>query len=139
LPKRIRRLHGRPIVITVWASWCDPCRTELSLAETVASHHGHNVAFIASDYLDTNRLARAYLRQHHITLPDYPTADLHPLVPAHVVGVPVTIFVNADGRVTQIHPAQYPSASALEQDVSALALADSPTSSADSSSTTSPS
>jgi len=123
LPMRIRRLQGRPIVITVWASWCLPCRTELSLAETVASHYGHNVAFIASDYLDANRLARAYLRQHHITLPDYPTAELYPLVPAHVGGVPVTIFVNADGRVTQIHPAQYPSASALEQDVAASALA----------------
>ena len=123
LPTRIRRLQGRPIVITVWATWCQPCRTELSLAEAVASRYGHKVAFIVSDYLDTNRAARAYLRQHHITLANYPTGDLHPLVPAHVGGVPVTIFVNAEGRVTQIHPGQYPSASALEQDVAASALA----------------
>jgi thiol-disulfide isomerase/thioredoxin len=122
LPTRIRRLQGRPIVITVWAAWCLPCRTELSLAATIASHYGHKVAFIASDYLDTNRLARAYLRQHHITLSNYPTGDLHPLVPAHILGVPITIFVKADGRVTQIHPAQYPSASALEHAVTISAL-----------------
>ena len=122
LPTPIHRLQGRPIVITVWATWCQPCRTELSLAATIAPHYGHRVAFIASDYLDGG-LARAYLRQHHITLANYPTADLHPLVPAHVPGVPVTIFVNAEGRVTQIRTAPYLSASALEQDVAASALA----------------
>jgi thiol-disulfide isomerase/thioredoxin len=121
LPAPIHGLQGHPIVITVWASWCAPCRSDLSLVASVASRYGPRVAFIAADYKDVQRLARAYLREHHIALPNYPAVHLHPVVPTDLQGVPTTIFVNSAGRVTGIHPEAYRSASALADDVAAYA------------------
>ena len=79
LPTPIHRLQGRPIVIIVWATWCQPCRTELSLAATIAPHYGHKVAFIASDYLDGARPSLSAPAPHHIgELPDRRSAPVGP-------------------------------------------------------------
>ena len=96
LPTPIHRLQGRRIVIIVWATWCQPCRTELSLAATIAPHYGHKVAFIASDYLDGGSpepICASTTSHWRTTRPQICTRWSC----AHVPGVPVTIFVNAEG------------------------------------------
>jgi thiol-disulfide isomerase/thioredoxin len=122
LPARMHQLQGRPIVITVWATWCSPCRNDLAIASSVAARDDHTIAFIAADYMDRQPAAQTYLRQHHITLTDYPTSDLQPLVPARLQGVPTTIFLNANGNVTRIHLGDYSTASALADDVNTYAV-----------------
>ena len=97
LPAPIRGRLGQPIVITVWATRCPPCRADLSLAATVASHYVPRISFIAADYKDVPRLARGLPAgaSHHVG--ELPGRTATALVPARLRGVPATIFVN--GRV----------------------------------------
>lgn len=117
LPTPIRRFQGQPIVITVWATWCSICRADLSIDKTVAFRYDQAVVFITADDHDATQAARQYLSRDHIAFPSVPFGALRRLVPNRLIGLPTTIFINAEGRVTNRHVGAYRSASALAHDI----------------------
>ncbi len=122
LSKRIRSLRGYPIVLNVWASWCAPCRTEFNLFAAASDRYGRRVAFIGADAEDSGADARAFLHQHPISYPSYSvstTGQLSPL--ASIEGLPTTIFINKQGRVTHVHPGEYDSQGVLDSDIATYA------------------
>src|ERR1700686_1766768 len=46
LRARLASLRGLPTVINKWASWCQPCRSELGVFQRVSLSQGRRVAFI---------------------------------------------------------------------------------------------
>jgi cytochrome c biogenesis protein CcmG, thiol:disulfide interchange protein DsbE len=120
---RLRALRGYPIVVNVWASWCTPCRSELSLFAAASVHYGRHVAFLGADTDDSAGDARAFLAQHPVRYPSYRTSEssLTPL--AALEGLPTTIYLNAAGKVVHVHVGQYISEGALDQDINSYALA----------------
>lgn len=93
-------LRGSPMVINFWAQWCGPCRAEApSLAQFAQRAHG-KVAVLGVDYSDPDpSLALAFAQQSgwaypHVTDPLRQTAG-----PIRFTGIPVTIFVDAQGRI----------------------------------------
>ncbi len=97
----LRALRGVPIVLNIWASWCDPCRQEAPLLErtwrTVGRPRG--VLLLGLDQQDAIGDATAFMRQYAV---DYP--NLHDAgndVPRNygATGVPETYFIDARGDV----------------------------------------
>ena len=58
LRARLAALHGWPIVINKWASWCEPCKAEFGVFQRVSLKLGRRVAFIGIDSGDTARRSR---------------------------------------------------------------------------------
>jgi cytochrome oxidase Cu insertion factor (SCO1/SenC/PrrC family)/thiol-disulfide isomerase/thioredoxin len=123
LTARIHALHGYPIVINAWASWCVACRTEFNLFRAAAVHYGRNVAFLGADNEDAAGDAQAFLRQHQLSYPSYQTTNsqLQSLLPGGLEGLPTTIFVGRDGKVTYVHNGQYSSQGSLNGDIDSYA------------------
>ena len=92
-------LPSRPHVINLWASWCSPCRREAPRLAAAAAATGGRVGFLGVDTQDERGSALDFL--HHVGL-DYPqladpdAAVLHRL---SAPGLPVTIAVDASGRI----------------------------------------
>ena len=92
--------RGRPVVINFWASWCPPCREEALLLESVWRLYGEGeVAFVGVNIQDTVEEGAAYLAEFGITYPNGMDVDGRITVDYGVIGLPVTFFVDRDGKV----------------------------------------
>lgn len=117
-------LHGLPVVVDKWASWCIPCQSERVTFQHAAAALGRRVAFVGIDSDDTVRAeAAAFLRAAPLSYPSYydPSGQLGTTVTDSSF-MPVTVFYNAQGRQF-IHQGPYLSLAELERDVRRYALA----------------
>jgi thiol-disulfide isomerase/thioredoxin len=98
--KKFSDFKGKPLIINVWASWCGPCRAEMGSLQRLAQRYNgkeFNVIGISTD--DYRNKAEAFIRQTGITFENF--LD-HRLLLENMLGantIPLTIFVDANGRV----------------------------------------
>ena len=91
---------GKPLIINVWASWCGPCRAEMGSLERLAQRYNQkelNIIGISTD--DYRNKATAFIQQTGITFENFLDHDLflENLLGANMI--PLTILVDAEGRV----------------------------------------
>jgi cytochrome oxidase Cu insertion factor (SCO1/SenC/PrrC family)/thiol-disulfide isomerase/thioredoxin len=119
LSARIHALHGYPIVINAWASWCQPCVQEFKLFAAASATYGRHVAFIGANTDDTAGDARTFLKGHPVSYPSYQvsTSQLHNVIGGGLEGLPTTVYVNPAGKVTYVHTGEYASQGTLDADI----------------------
>jgi cytochrome c biogenesis protein CcmG, thiol:disulfide interchange protein DsbE len=123
LHTRLAVLHGRPVVINKWASWCQPCRSEFGAFQRASVNLGRRVAFIGIDSGDTSRSsALEFLRSFPVSYPSYfdPSSSLGEAI-TDSSSMPVTVFYDARGGEF-IHQGPYLSVTELERDINRYAL-----------------
>ena len=98
--------RGRPVVVNFWASWCVPCRTEMTLLEQAYQAHHGRVVFIGVDTHDTPGAARAFLAQVHVTYPTLSDVDGQTALSYALFGLPTTIFISSNGTELGRHIGQ---------------------------------
>ncbi len=98
-------LHGYPLVINFWASWCDPCRREAPALAAAARAERGRVIFVGVDVNDLGSDASHFLRDHHVP---YAVARGSGSVTDRfgVVGLPETFYVDAAGRIKDVTEGQ---------------------------------
>jgi len=113
---RIRTLRGYPIVVNKWGSWCPPCRLEFPVFQKVAVERGKEVAFLGLDGEDAASEARAFLRDHPVSYPNYrdPRQKVARALGAGG-GYPMTIFIDRQGRIALVHQGPFDDPATLEQ------------------------
>jgi thiol-disulfide isomerase/thioredoxin len=66
--------HGRPVLVTFWATWCGPCRDEFPLIASLAKEYGPQGLVVIGISLDEDTdlpLARKFLADTHPGFPNY--------------------------------------------------------------------
>lgn len=93
--------RGQPVVMNVWASWCDSCREEASVLEQGwRSFRDRGVIFVGLNVMDSRDSAEAFLEQFDITYPNGPDeSDIY--FEYGATGTPETFFINRDGVIVQ--------------------------------------
>jgi cytochrome c biogenesis protein CcmG, thiol:disulfide interchange protein DsbE len=122
LRARLSMLHGHPVVINKWASWCEPCRAEFGVFQRVSISQGREVAFIGIDSGDSRTNASKFLRSFPVSYPSYFDHDgqIGEAI-ADSSSTPVTVFYNRSGS-RYIRQGPYPNTAKLEEDVRRYAL-----------------
>lgn len=63
-------LHGTPVIVNVWASWCAPCRTETPLLERTWEAHGDEVMILGVASKDVPVRSLAFMREFDVGYPN---------------------------------------------------------------------
>lgn len=98
--RKLSAYRGKPLIINVWASWCGPCQMEMGSLQRLARRYGgrqFNVIGISTD--DYRDRALGFLQQTGSTIPSYLDSKLYL---EHMLGadrIPLTLLVDAQGRV----------------------------------------
>jgi thiol-disulfide isomerase/thioredoxin len=98
--RRLSELHGKPLIINVWASWCGPCREEMSSLDRLAQQYDgkqFNIIGITTD--DDADAALRFMLQAGVQFANYHD---HELTWENMLGanrIPLTLLIDAHGRV----------------------------------------
>jgi thiol-disulfide isomerase/thioredoxin len=116
--RRIAALHGHPVVVNKWASWCVPCQSEFPVFESVAAKEGAKVAFLGDNGTDIDAAARRFLAKRPLPFPSY--TDPHETIARSLEipqNYPMTILLDRQGKMAHIHAGPYRSDADLIRDI----------------------
>jgi thiol-disulfide isomerase/thioredoxin len=92
-------LRGSPVVISFWATWCEPCRTELPLLEEAAGESG-GLRVLAVESEEAQEDVLAFLQA--VTLRST-TVLMDPVGAVRsqylILGYPTTFFLDSNGII----------------------------------------
>jgi thiol-disulfide isomerase/thioredoxin len=98
--RKLSEFRGRPLIINLWASWCGPCRQEMASLDRLAwlglARH-FSIIGISTD--DGAAQARAWLKDSNATINQFIDTRLEMENMLGASRIPLTVLVNADGRV----------------------------------------
>lgn len=92
------QLRDQPVLINLWASWCGPCRQEMPLLAEAAKRN-KAVRFLGVNTRDDPSMAADFLPEVGVTYPQVVDVDGELLGTTRVRGLPVTLAVDAEGRI----------------------------------------
>lgn len=100
--RKLSAFRGRPLIINVWASWCGPCISEMASLERLAWHdEAGRFAVIGISTDDHAERAIGLLNGTRATISHFIDQQL---LLENMLGasrLPLTVLVDADGRVVQ--------------------------------------
>jgi cytochrome c biogenesis protein CcmG, thiol:disulfide interchange protein DsbE len=96
-PVRLAALP-RPTVINLWASWCQPCRSELPAMQRLADRAGDRLRVVGVDTGDGRDAAASFGADTGVALPTLYDRDKALMNALGRSALPVTVFVDAAGR-----------------------------------------
>ncbi len=96
--------HGRAQILTLWASWCPPCRAELPVVAALApSLATRGIDVVLVNQGESPADAQGFLADQHITLPVW--YDRNGALATAVASrdLPTTVFVDGTGVVRLVY------------------------------------
>lgn len=114
----LEQLRGIPVVVNLWASWCEPCKAETPKLVQAAADHP-DVQFLGVNALDSRDGAESFIAEHAVTYPSVfdPSGAIKTDLNSN--GLPMTVFYRADGTIEASVPAELSQAT-LDQNLAAI-------------------
>lgn len=92
-----------PVVINFFAAWCATCVAELPDFQTVSEDFDGEVQFLGLSFQDRPEDSLALIEETGVTFPTGLDTNGGILALFQGLGMPTTVFVNADGVVVDVH------------------------------------
>lgn len=121
--RQIAALHGYPVVVNVWASWCGPCRFEFPTLQALSARFGKQVAFIGVNSEDSADAARTFLSEAPLPYPSYsdPDKEIKDSLGAGF-GLPDTAFYDRRGKLVFLKQGPFSDQDEMRADLERYAL-----------------
>lgn len=105
--KLLQQYKGKPLLVTFWATWCEPCRDEYPMLNELAKQYAPNGLKVVGISLDQDGdliLMRRFLARYKPVFPNYrkkkgeEDAFVQAVMPGWNGAIPASFFYAKDGR-----------------------------------------
>ncbi len=107
--KILQQYKGKPLVVTFWATWCEPCRDEYPMLNELAKQYAPQGLKVVGISLDQNGesdqiLMRRFLARYKPIFPNYRKKQgdeggfIQAVMPGWNGSIPATFFYAKDGQ-----------------------------------------
>jgi cytochrome c biogenesis protein CcmG, thiol:disulfide interchange protein DsbE len=94
---------GKVVVLNVWASWCEPCKTEMPLLQRTHEKISKQGGLVLGvDMQEPAERALAFMDENGITFPSLRDRDRDYTRKLGVSGYPETFLIDRQGRITAL-------------------------------------
>ncbi len=104
---------GRPTLVNIWATWCPPCVEEVPDLAAFADKAGDRVAVVGVLTQDPATNGLEFARQYGMRWPSV-VDDAGEVLRAFRPGPPVTLFLDAQGRVVHRRSGKFTDVAEIE-------------------------
>ena len=116
----VKDSKGKPTVVNIWATWCNPCRQEMPEFQKVWEEYQDDVNFYLVNALDskpteTKEKVEDFLEELNFKMPIYYDYHLKTMAVANAVFFPTTLFIDSEGQVVHYQFGQMDQAAIEEQ------------------------
>lgn len=95
-----RDLRGKVVILTFWATWCEPCREELPLLSRYAQQHARRGLVVLGFSLDApDELAQVRTVANTLSFPVGLLGDPHVPGYGRIWHLPVSFVIGRDGKL----------------------------------------
>jgi len=105
--KLLEQYKGKPLLVTFWATWCEPCRDEYPILNELAKQYapqGLKVVGVSLDQDGDLILMRRFLARYKPIFPNYrkkkgeEDAFVQAVLPGWNGSIPASVFYGKDGQ-----------------------------------------
>ena len=98
----LSQYRGKIVLLNFWATWCKPCTTEMPAMQTTYDKlRDKGFVVLAINELEDDARVREHIKQYGHTFPVLMDHDNKVANQFGVVGLPVSVFIDQEGRVQE--------------------------------------
>ena len=96
----LAQLHGHPVVLNIWASWCVPCTDEAPILQSIWNRYrAQGVYVLGVDVKDLTGDALGFHNQYGLTFPTVRDGEGNIEGPYGTTGVPESFIIDRNGKI----------------------------------------
>jgi peroxiredoxin len=101
-PATLSNYRGKVVLLTFWASWCEPCKKEMPEIQAAYEKHKENdLVVLAVNFGEKQEAAKAFVDQMGLTFPALMDRRANIAERYAVVSLPVTFFIDKNGIIRE--------------------------------------
>jgi cytochrome c biogenesis protein CcmG, thiol:disulfide interchange protein DsbE len=102
---QLSALRGKPVLVSLWASWCPPCKAEMPAFEKVYRQYGDQgftILAVNASNQDSQADAQAFVQANDLTFPILLDTQGRVSQLYDLRSLPTSFFIDRDGVIREI-------------------------------------
>ncbi|MEO6690956.1 MAG: TlpA disulfide reductase family protein [Saprospiraceae bacterium] len=92
----LKEFEGKPIFINFWATWCSPCRSELSSIMKLSERYQNEIIFLEASHEEVETIL--HFKQDHKTNLKFLILE-NEYLDLYITKLPTTFLINRKGKI----------------------------------------
>lgn len=97
----LSQTRGKVVILNFWASWCEPCKSEMPHFQTYYEQHRKDIEILAVNYTKKDQIAhvKSFVEQYKLTFPILLDETGETSIMYGAFALPATIILDREGNI----------------------------------------